>query len=392
MGTPEDHLPPPLSDESVQALMTSLDLPPPTTIISPRVLAAYHSIYILTFSADSLDILPNKSGWKCSTDLILRVSGPHLPRIKTENEVAIISWILKNTTVPVPAVVKYDASCDNPIGHEYILLERASGESLDVIFKTLDEDKISSIIDQLVDVLVQLHSKEWDHIGGLKFTETGEIVPGPVLEETFWQVPDIQQYWGPDETVETLNIKGPFPSYVDYISAHIRKYKYAIATHESLTFMRDLLPRLDAFLGALARDSSELNKVKLKLAHKDLHFGNILYDTHLGEITAIIDWEFAGIVPFTRWNPTRAFMWNGGKSAKDKREMENMLDVYYKRCAERGITIPQDAEFSSFKQENMQKASNFLRAIVEVSPRGQRKELVGEWRDELLQHISAFEA
>lgn len=168
---------------------------------------------------------------------------------------------------------------------------------------SLSEDQVTGIMNQLIDIIAQLHAYEWSHIGGLQMSDTGHIVLGPVLEETFWQAPDISRYWGPDETVETLNISGPFPSYVECVSSHVLKYIHAIETHDSLVFMRDVIPRLHAFIDALANDAAELNRVKLRLAHKDLHYGNILYDN--GTITAIIDWEFADVVPFTRWNPTK---------------------------------------------------------------------------------------
>ena len=90
-----------------------------------------------------------------------------------------------------------------------------------------------------------------------------------------------------------MDIGGPFDSYVEYISSHIRKYIYAIATHDSLTFMRDVLPRIEAFLDALAQNADMLNDVPLRLAHKDLHFGNILYNSDSSKITAAIDWELS---------------------------------------------------------------------------------------------------
>jgi len=33
-----------------------------------------------------------------------------------------------------------------------------------------------------------------DHIGGLGFNESGQIVPGRVVEETFWQLPELIKY------------------------------------------------------------------------------------------------------------------------------------------------------------------------------------------------------
>ncbi|RFU35763.1 hypothetical protein B7463_g540, partial [Scytalidium lignicola] len=374
-----DHLPPLIKAESINALMESISMPKPLSIISPKVSACYHGIYMIT--------IPFTNG---KSELVLRVSGSHIPKIKTENEAAIMSWVSKNSAIPIPEVIAYDSSTNNPINHEYIILSRARGETLSEIYQSLGNEKMISIIDQLIDILHQLHAVDWNYIGGLKFNETGEIVPGPVLEENFWYPPDIQQFWPPGETMSTLNIEGPYPTYVDYISAHIQRYIHGIEVHEKLAFMRDTLSRLKALVNALANNAEKLNNVKLKLAHKDLHFSNILYDQSSSRITAILDWEFSGIVPFTRWNPTRAFLWNARDDADSGAEKERLLSIFKERCKERNVEILEDAQYSSTLQEAMQTAANFLRAIVEVVPRGQKGDLVRSWKDILLKQLEVF--
>jgi hypothetical protein len=68
------------------------------------------------------------------------------------------------------------------------------------------------------------------------------IVPGPVVVETMWQVPELELFWAGLETFESLNAIGPFPSYVSFLTAQAKKYIYAIQRHESLSPMRDLVP------------------------------------------------------------------------------------------------------------------------------------------------------
>ena len=301
LGSPANYIPGELCHTSIIALLESIGLPKPNEIVQPHVTAAYHAIYFLSFPllADHKD-----------EKLVLRVSGPHLPKIKTENEAAVMSWVAKNTTIPIPRVTQYDSSTKNPLGHEYILLSCASGQSISDIYESLTEEQVSAITDQLIDVLVQLHAHEWSAIGGLHFDDAGNVGLGPVLEETFWQVPDIAKYWPAGETVDTLNINGLFKTYVEYISAHVRKYIHMITIHEKLGFMHEHLARLEAFLEALNRDAEELNRVQIRLAHKVLHFANIMYDVEAGQIISILDWEFSGIVPFTRWG-IRAGLFRG---------------------------------------------------------------------------------
>jgi len=66
--------------------------------------------------------------------------------------------------------------------------------------------------------------------------------------------------------------------------------------------MRDLLPRIDAFIVAVRLEHEILDRTKLRLAHKDLHFVNIMYDLATNQITGILDWEFSSVVAFHQWN------------------------------------------------------------------------------------------
>ena len=121
-----------------------------------------------------------------------------------------------------------------------------------------------SFFDQIIDILSQLHRLPFSHIGGLTFMDPStastrpndaSINPRPVCEETFWFDPDIEKYWNVPhdlhETSDTFNIKGPFSTYVAYISAHVRTYMYAISKYPNLEVMRNLIPRLEHFLARI---------------------------------------------------------------------------------------------------------------------------------------------
>lgn len=381
MGTPKDHLPKAISEDAINSLLISIGLPKTNKISSPKVTADYHSIYMLSLSpSDKSD----------HTELVLRVSGHHLPYIKTKNEIGVMSWVSRNTTIPIPNVIAYDCFTNNPIGHEYTLLSRMEGATLGDIYYSLDAEQINQILDQLIDYLSQLHVHVWDEIGGLNISDDGEFLVGQVVEETFWQVPDIDKLWRPGETVATLNIRGAYRSYIEYISAQIRKYIYLIEINEKLAFMRDIIPQLNMFLEALLKHANELNHVKLRLAHKDMHFANMLYDVKSGKITAILDWEFSGVVPFTKWNPHRSFLWDGQSTEESKIEKQRLFKLFSQRCKQQGVTILDDAEYTSPLQESMQTVTDFLRAITEVAPRDQRKEFLPLWRATILENIARF--
>ena len=359
----------------------NIGLPKAIKKFSPKVTAEYHSIYLI-------DLPPNSHS--LHSELVLRISGHHLPQIKTNNEVAVMSWISKKTAIPIPEIVAYDASEENPISHEYTLLSRVQGATLSEIYNFLDNEQINQMIDHLIDILSQLNAHEWTAIGGLHIDDDGEVIVGQVLEETFWQVPDIVQPWPEGETVATLKIEGPYLTYVEYVSAQIEKYIYLISIHDKLRFMRDIFPRLEALLTVLPKHLNELNDVKLRLVHKDLHFANILYDGSSGRITAILDWEFSSVVPFTKWDPKRAFLWNGQGNTESRLEKVRLRRLSDQRCKERKLNVLKHAAYNSSLQESMQNVADYLRAIVKVVPRDQRQEFLPSWRQTLMENLASF--
>jgi hypothetical protein len=388
MGSPKVHLPQFLTEDHVRSLLDTLSSPSPQSICKLKVTAEFHIIFVITYTAADLESWSTTKNIEppigSATQLILRVSGNHISKVKTENEAAVLSWLHKNTNIPVPQVVAYDSSNDNSLQHEYIFMTREFGKSLSDVYSSFDSAQMDNVLNQLIEINAELHKHTWSHIGGLHFDDDGHIIPGPVLEETLWFEPDILALWPAGETFDSLNISGPFASYTEYISTHLLKYKHAILVHPSLKFMQDILPQLDSFLTNITSEpmQTKLNNIPLRLAHKDLHFANILVDPATARITSIIDWEFAGVVPSTRWNPSRAFLWNAQESETSKAEKTSLMEAYEKKARDRGLGyLIDDAKFTSKEQEDMQTVATYLRAIVEVCPRGQASESVMSWKE-----------
>lgn len=47
-----------------------------------------------------------------------------MPRLKTESEVATMSYLREKTTVPVPRIYHYDSNPYNRLGGEWILMSK----------------------------------------------------------------------------------------------------------------------------------------------------------------------------------------------------------------------------------------------------------------------------
>jgi aminoglycoside phosphotransferase (APT) family kinase protein len=397
MADPRSYLPTSVSETAIYALLESLSIPIPASINLLPTSAAYHIIYKLSYytpiQTSLLNCTPNSS----PTILILRIAGLHFPTIKTRNECAILKWLSTHTHIPVPEVLYYDSTHHNELGYEYMIMSMVAGRSFETVREELPkeeyEDHVEGFLDQIVDIISELGSHTWQHIGGLQ-EMTGSsnddingstIVSGPVVDETMWQVPEMDLLWAGKENFQSLNVTGPFQSYVSFVTAQAEKYIYAIERHEALSSMRELIPRIKVFIAVMEKHNEELNNTRLVLAHRDLHFGNIMYDVPTKQITAILDWEFACVVPAPRWDPVRAFLWN----CVDNVEKIGLWERVEKKCRQRGVRFFEDVEYRGTRQEHMQLAMNRLRAIVELLPRGQIDRPVEMWREEMLGHMDA---
>ena len=389
-------LPIPFPEATIVSLSESLQLGQPISIQPLKVTAAFHIIYVLIYEQRALQAhlsaenLPLNAA--SHVQLILRIAGDHVPSIKTGNEVATLKWLRANTSIPVPEVVAYDMTTSNVLGCEYLLTNRCPGVAICDIYETLTAAQLDNILLQLMDMLVELHQHPFSHIGGLTLSSDQEIIPGPMLTEHFWFTYEIPKYFpSSQETYTSLNYSGPFNTYTDYVSAAVTSYLHVARIHPSLEEpLRPFLPRVASFLDLLPEHASTLNQTPIRLAHKDLHFANILYDPKTDRVTAILDWEFAGTIPFPQWDPVRAFLWNARSDSDSLPEKYRLRDRFAQLCKEKGVNFMDDANFTSQLQENMHMVRNSMRGITTNIPRGTNPEAVKIWFTHLEKGLTAF--
>ncbi|KAH8652230.1 kinase-like domain-containing protein [Xylariales sp. PMI_506] len=387
---------PTASVPSILALLSSKGFPAPTEIKPLSVEAAFHSIYLIQYSPGVTfpPELAHLLGPDGSLDMILRVAGRHLPGIKTRNEVGVMEWVRENTSIPIPRVILYDATDDNALQHEYTLMGRASGVSVDTLYSVLSEERKHYLVEQFVDYIIQLHSHPWPTglVGGLILNANGGIEDGPPVDETFWLLTDIETYWDKSETLNSLNpIDGAFPSWTASVSGYLDRYVHAIQGHPQLEAFRDLVPRLEAFQKAITTEfSSEINSVKHVLAHRDLHFGNVLCDPETAQVTAVLDWEFAGVVPAPGWNPVRAFLWNVQNTPEGFAERDRLFAIFTTICQAKGANwLLEEVGFSP-KQEAMVNIVNHLRNSIHACVKNRGVEKLAYRRDIIEKALTMF--
>lgn len=139
-------------------------------------------------------ILRARNGREVIARIPTPIAGP--PRYTTASEVATMDFLRAVLKLPVPEVLAYSTTSDNPVGAEYILMERVEGESLSSRWLSLTTDEVKDVMTQIADMERKIFDLYFPAYGSLyykKDLDGGTQVPivenfviGPVSARQFW--------------------------------------------------------------------------------------------------------------------------------------------------------------------------------------------------------------
>jgi hypothetical protein len=261
--------------------------------------------------------------------LIMRVSLPVDPHHKTAGEVDTLRWLLRTTTLPVPEVIAFDDSRDNPIGFEWIILKLMPGTSVYYRWRTMPMDTKQSLVEQVADFQAQLLKHTFRGIGTLTRNpaeppNSTDLSPQPVrfVCRSF--------FWGDRYDYDVQ--RGPFRSSHDWLSAYLslieRDQNKAIEEAEDEEDREDaaqilrVTRRLEAMLTRIF-PSVQHPPERTALWHDDLSLQNIMVDDD-NKMSAIIDWEFVSAMPL--WATTQMPQLLVGPTRDEKPVREEYAD------------------------------------------------------------------
>lgn len=122
------------------------------------------------------------------------IAGP--ARYTTASEVATMDFLRTVLKLPVPEVFTYSITSDNPVGAEYILMERVEGESLSSRWLSLTTDEMKDIMTQIADIERKIFDFSFPAYGSLYYKKDlggetqipimDDFVVGPVSTRQFW--------------------------------------------------------------------------------------------------------------------------------------------------------------------------------------------------------------
>lgn len=256
----------------------------------------------------------------------------------TASEVATMDFVRTRLGVPAPEVYTWSSDPEaNPVGAAYVLMEKAPGIALDAVWPDMPSSLKDEVVRAWVDVEKRLTVHLFGGCGSIFYSDNplptstpfsaeggrdNRFVLGPVMTQRFWGEGkhrlDVNR--GPCEynvpACSSNTDVRPVQSPMDYmlaLSRQEREWLKAFATPAAEHGPFDppaevqrpelhlqLLDKFDAIARYLIPDDPVL--LRPVLLHPDVHAGNIFiskkaYDAGRIEITSIIDWQHAAILP-----------------------------------------------------------------------------------------------
>ncbi|KAI9842209.1 MAG: hypothetical protein M1837_007422 [Sclerophora amabilis] len=221
------------------------------------------------------------------------------------NDLSIPSWLvghlvrseyatlkfLETTKVPAPRAFGYGLSSDpgNAIGVSFLLMEEMPGKVWNgqgsLGKRDADDDDRARVWNDLADILIELRRHPFPEAGSLEFQSSRAESPFTVSGVA-------------SDRLLVLGNLGPYHTEMDYFNGFVDEMlsliadgqlhtAYPIDAYLVFSFLKESIP-------TLVESSSEQDKFYLK--HIDDKGDHLMVDDNLN-ITGIIDWQMARIVP-----------------------------------------------------------------------------------------------
>ncbi|PGH35444.1 hypothetical protein GX50_01782 [[Emmonsia] crescens] len=231
----------------------------------------------------------------------------------TASEVATVGFLRGCLEVPVPRILAYCATAENPVGAEYIIMERIYGESLASRWLELSTVEMKDVLKQVIEIEKRIFSYRFPAYGSLYYKhdiarmrhtgipELEQFCIGPIAKRQFWF----------DERKDMSLDRGPWTKPEDAITASAKResawlLKFAkpqprrtflLQTDEPIdpNEHRSLLSKYLRIAPHLAPKDPDLTTPILR--HPDLSMPNIFLAPNSTKILGIIDWQDAAILP-----------------------------------------------------------------------------------------------
>lgn len=261
-----------------------------------------------------------------TSECVFRCALPGLPWFRMQLEVSTMEYVRMNTTIPVPKVFAFDSSMENPLGMEWLLMEKVNGTSYIDAQSSMTFDAKVELHKTVADWVHQLSQLSFDKMGSiyrrwdLPITDKDAFVVGPMNDWEFTA----------DIRLDLDFYRGPFTSKEHYFNSLIGM-RIAEAADPRLKERADYFAARQSAAGDTPEDpdiefsgndrynhealrkapkygiglqsllpfvcgNEKFTEGSIYLYHDDIHARNIMVDA-TGKPVALLDWEGAYACP-----------------------------------------------------------------------------------------------
>ncbi|KAE8422868.1 kinase-like domain-containing protein [Aspergillus pseudocaelatus] len=220
------------------------------------------------------------------SEVVARLPNPNArpPVFTTASEVATMEYVREILGLPAPRVLRWSSDSSNPVGSEYIIMEKAKGIPLGDTWYQLSTISKHKFIKQVVELEIKLAAK---------------FCIGPVVDPILWS----------DERAELGLNRGSCKPSSSLIGTNERTWAMQYAKPR-MNYYRsntnsempdeyiDLIEKYLLVVPHLTQcepDCADL--LQPMLWHNDLHLNSIYVDLNTETITDIIDWQSTTVAP-----------------------------------------------------------------------------------------------
>ncbi|EQL01923.1 kinase-like protein [Ophiocordyceps sinensis CO18] len=292
----------------------------------------YHKVYDIIEAGDGK-----------SLGAVARVASPAFPGDKMKSEVATLRYIASHTSVPVPSVSVWNADASNPVGAEYMIMQKIPGIPASDNWKTLPVEIKERVVIQVSEHLADLFSLRFEKAGSIYCVpsesspsvsstasdayEIGPVVTGPFFRALDGILDCCATNLQTSSSSRLHSLRGPFTSAGDYLAHYLRALLFKCAEFPKETMRqlgddeeakgdsdreqkREALQRAERVLGkgiqlctiypgdaSVFPGGSSTPEQLFTLRLDDFRLVNIIIDEHTGKVNGYVDFEGTTTAP-----------------------------------------------------------------------------------------------
>ncbi|KAF1840891.1 kinase-like protein [Cucurbitaria berberidis CBS 394.84] len=250
-----------------------------------------------------------------NSNVIVRVTLPVQPHLKTLSERATIEYVRHHTDIPIPQVLEYNAIRDDELGFEWMIMDRVEGTKVTEQWKHMSWLKKELLVRKVITYLAQLFRKRFHRLGNLYATEDIQQMSTKDMPDAVFlgaehsshtvrfglgEVVSIPFFYNDHGGIDVP--RGPYKHSRDWLATCLRLYLHDAdninASNKTVdpNSVEAIKSRIQRMLNFLPQIFPADEREEYTLIHQDLSDNNMMVDEN-HDLSGFIDWECVYTVP-----------------------------------------------------------------------------------------------